>query len=69
MASIVMGYSYATEWFMAWYGGQHSERSLVVFQFTGDLCAAALGAAALQRGAAAGAVVSGRAALAVGARS
>jgi Ni/Fe-hydrogenase subunit HybB-like protein len=35
MASIVMGYSYATEWFMAWYGGDHSERGVVVFQFTG----------------------------------
>ena len=66
MASIVMGYSYATEWFMAWYGGQHSERSLVVFRIYRDLCAAVLGAAALQRGAAAGAVVSGRAPLAAG---
>ena len=35
MASIVMGYSYATEWFMAWYGGEHSERSVVAFEFTG----------------------------------
>ena len=35
MASIVMGYSYATEWFMGWYGGEHSERSLVAFEFTG----------------------------------
>jgi molybdopterin-containing oxidoreductase family membrane subunit len=35
MASIVMGYSYATEWFMAWYGGEHAERSLVAFEFTG----------------------------------
>ena len=35
MASIVMGYSYATEWFMAWYGGEHSDRSLVAFEFTG----------------------------------
>src|SRR5947209_14055988 len=35
MASIVMGYSYATEWFMAWYGGQHSERGLVAFEFGG----------------------------------
>ena len=48
MASIVMGYSYATEWFMAWYGGEHADRSLVAFEFTGDLCAALLGAAALQ---------------------
>lgn len=35
MASIVMGYSYATEWFMAWYGGEHRERGLVAFEFTG----------------------------------
>lgn len=36
MASIVMGLSYATLYFMAWYGGQHSERNLVVFYFTGS---------------------------------
>jgi Ni/Fe-hydrogenase subunit HybB-like protein len=36
MASIVMGYSYATEWFMGWYGGKHSDRSLVAFEFTGS---------------------------------
>ena len=36
MASIVMGLSYATEWFMRWYGGEHAERSLVVFEFTGS---------------------------------
>lgn len=35
MASIVMFYSYATEWFMGWYGGEHSERGLVGFEFTG----------------------------------
>ena len=35
LASIVMGYSYATEWFMAWYGGKHDERSLTAFEFTG----------------------------------
>ncbi|CCD90800.1 Polysulphide reductase NrfD [Bradyrhizobium sp. ORS 375] len=35
MSSIVMGYSYATEWFMAWYGGEHRERGLVAFEFTG----------------------------------
>ena len=33
--SIVMGLSYATEWFAAWYGGEHADRSLVVFEFTG----------------------------------
>ena len=36
MASIVMGYSYATEWFMGWYGGRPSDRSLVAFEFTGS---------------------------------
>ncbi|HET7848198.1 MAG TPA: NrfD/PsrC family molybdoenzyme membrane anchor subunit [Pseudolabrys sp.] len=36
MASIVMGLSYATEWFDAWYGGDHAERSLVTFMFTGS---------------------------------
>jgi molybdopterin-containing oxidoreductase family membrane subunit len=35
MASIVMGLSYATEWFNAWYGGEHADRSLVVFEFAG----------------------------------
>ncbi|MGY4513521.1 NrfD/PsrC family molybdoenzyme membrane anchor subunit [Bradyrhizobium sp. USDA 3650] len=35
MASIIMFYSYATEWFMGWYGGEHSERELVRFEFTG----------------------------------
>ena len=37
MASIVMGYSYATEWFMAWYGGRHSDRSLVAFNSPGRM--------------------------------
>jgi Ni/Fe-hydrogenase subunit HybB-like protein len=36
MASIVMGLAYATEWFNAWYGGEHAERSLVAFEFTGS---------------------------------
>jgi Ni/Fe-hydrogenase subunit HybB-like protein len=35
MASIVMGLSYATEWFNAWYGGDRPDRSLVIFEFTG----------------------------------
>lgn len=35
MASIVMGLSYATEWFTAWYGGEHADRGLAVFEFTG----------------------------------
>jgi molybdopterin-containing oxidoreductase family membrane subunit len=35
MSSIVMGLSYATEWYMAWYGGERAERALVAFEFTG----------------------------------
>jgi molybdopterin-containing oxidoreductase family membrane subunit len=35
MASVVMGYSYATEWFMSWYGGNRNERGLVAFEFSG----------------------------------
>jgi Ni/Fe-hydrogenase subunit HybB-like protein len=35
-ASIIMGLSYATEWFNAWYGGERADRSLVVFEFTGS---------------------------------
>jgi Ni/Fe-hydrogenase subunit HybB-like protein len=35
MASIVMFYSYATEWFMGWYGGEHADREVVRFEFTG----------------------------------
>jgi Ni/Fe-hydrogenase subunit HybB-like protein len=34
-AAIIMGLSYATEWFNAWYGGEHAERSVVAFEFTG----------------------------------
>jgi Ni/Fe-hydrogenase subunit HybB-like protein len=34
-ASIIMGLSYASEWFTAWYGGEHADRSLVVWEFTG----------------------------------
>ncbi|HTC07099.1 MAG TPA: NrfD/PsrC family molybdoenzyme membrane anchor subunit [Xanthobacteraceae bacterium] len=34
-ASIVMGLSYASEWFNGWYGGEHADRSLVAFAFTG----------------------------------
>jgi len=34
-ASIIIGLSYATEWFNAWYGGERAERSLVWFEFTG----------------------------------
>jgi molybdopterin-containing oxidoreductase family membrane subunit len=35
MASLVMGLSYASEWFSAWYHGAHDERALTAFQFTG----------------------------------
>jgi molybdopterin-containing oxidoreductase family membrane subunit len=34
-ASIIMGLSYASEWFTAWYGGEHADRSLVAWEFTG----------------------------------
>jgi molybdopterin-containing oxidoreductase family membrane subunit len=34
-SSIIMGISYATEWFWAWYGGSRPERHLIVFLFTG----------------------------------
>jgi Ni/Fe-hydrogenase subunit HybB-like protein len=34
-AAIIMGLSYATEWFMAWYGGELADRNFVVFEFTG----------------------------------
>jgi Ni/Fe-hydrogenase subunit HybB-like protein len=36
VASVIMTYSYATEWFMAWYGGKPDERRVVAFTFTGD---------------------------------
>ncbi len=35
MAAIVMGLSYASEWFAAWIGGDASDRDLVAFEFTG----------------------------------
>ena len=35
MASLIMGLSYATEWFSAWYGGDHADRSLIAFEFAG----------------------------------
>jgi Ni/Fe-hydrogenase subunit HybB-like protein len=35
MASLVMGLSYASEWFSAWYHGEHEERALTAFLFTG----------------------------------
>ncbi|TDH60883.1 hydrogenase [Dankookia rubra] len=33
--AIVMGMSYATEWFLAWYGGERAEREVLHFEFTG----------------------------------
>jgi Ni/Fe-hydrogenase subunit HybB-like protein len=36
MASIIMGLSYASEWFTAWYGGEHADRSLLAYEFTGS---------------------------------
>jgi Ni/Fe-hydrogenase subunit HybB-like protein len=35
MAATIMGLSYATEWFNAWYAGERAERSQVVFSFIG----------------------------------
>ncbi len=35
VSALIMGASYATEWFSAWYGGEHADRSLIVFEFTG----------------------------------
>jgi molybdopterin-containing oxidoreductase family membrane subunit len=32
----ILGISYATEWFTAWYGGDRVDRHHVVFNFTGD---------------------------------
>jgi molybdopterin-containing oxidoreductase family membrane subunit len=34
-ASVIMGLSYATEWYAAWYSGETQDRSLLVFIFTG----------------------------------
>lgn len=35
MASIIMGVSYASEWFTGWYGGERADRSLIAFEFAG----------------------------------
>jgi len=35
MGSIVMGLSYASEWFAAWYAGAAADRTLLAFEFTG----------------------------------
>ena len=34
-ASLIMGLSYATEWFAAWYHGERAERWFTAFEFTG----------------------------------
>ena len=34
-AALIMGASYATEWFSAWYGGRAVDRNLLAFMFTG----------------------------------
>jgi Ni/Fe-hydrogenase subunit HybB-like protein len=34
-AATIMGLSYASEWFNAWYGGEHTDRALVAFEFAG----------------------------------
>jgi len=34
-AAIIMGLSYANEWFSGWYGGEHANRSLIAFEFAG----------------------------------
>lgn len=35
-AAIIMGLSYASEWFNAWYGGERADRSVVAFEFAGS---------------------------------
>ena len=35
-AAIIMGLSYLTEYFNAWYGGERADRSLLAFTFTGS---------------------------------
>jgi Ni/Fe-hydrogenase subunit HybB-like protein len=39
LGATVLGFSYATEWFMSWYGGESSERDLTNYLFTGDYAA------------------------------
>ena len=60
-ASIIMGLSYATEWFNAWYGGERADRSLGRLRIHRRLCADVLGADALQRHHPAGVLVRRRA--------
>ena len=47
-AAIIMGLSYANEWFTAWYGSDRADRSLLVFEFAGAYAPMYLGIAALQ---------------------
>ncbi|WP_370638440.1 NrfD/PsrC family molybdoenzyme membrane anchor subunit [Aurantimonas sp. VKM B-3413] len=35
LGAVVMGTSYGTEWFLAWYSGNEIERAFVAFEFTG----------------------------------
>jgi len=35
LGGTVMGLSYVTEWFIAWYSGEEAERGLTLFQFAG----------------------------------
>jgi molybdopterin-containing oxidoreductase family membrane subunit len=35
-AALVMTFSYAAEWFDAWYAGDHADRTLVAYMFRGD---------------------------------
>ncbi len=39
MSALVMGLSYANEWFSAWYGGRRPDRSLIAFEFAGHYAA------------------------------
>jgi molybdopterin-containing oxidoreductase family membrane subunit len=36
LCALIMGLSYATEWFSAWYSGEDAERRLVAYEFGGD---------------------------------
>ena len=60
-ASLIMGLSYATEWFAAWYHGEHTERALGDLPVHRALRADLLVHAAVQRGAAASVLVAARA--------
>ena len=36
LGATVLGLSYGTEWFMSWYSGEHAERDLTRYLFSGD---------------------------------